>query len=63
MIGGRRTRKNVVGEKYSTFFNSDDGSSLIANPIVPPRKTTAEGNKNQLNEQKNIKVLPYIIFG
>ena len=48
MIGGRRTRKKVVGEKYSTFFNSEDGSSLMARPIVPPRKTTAENVNNDL---------------
>ena len=39
MIGGRRTKKNMVGEKASILFVSCSGRVIMIRPTTAPRKT------------------------
>ena len=39
MIGGRRTRKNIVGENASILLVSASGRDIIIIPTIAPRKT------------------------
>jgi len=41
MMGGRRIRKNIVGEKASTLLVSASGKTVISRPRTAPRKTMA----------------------
>ena len=41
MMGGSRTRKNMVGEKLSTLLMLSLGSRRMKRPMTAPRNTMA----------------------